>query len=758
MKISKLLRLTQSPHRLGFLPSSSISLENKLPLPIKLSLVALSLGGCSLNANALNNNQLDSLDDFVSLSLHELSELRVTTTASGYLESEATAPASITTLHEEEWRLMNDKTLFDILEQTPGVSISTSQFVFGSDVAIFRGLRDENNAGLKLLIDGQPVEFVYTSGFFYTFETSLNGLDRVEIIRGPGSALYGSDAFAGVINLIPQTDPNKRSASLAIGEQESLDFSLTGGVELGAFEGVNIIGSFNYRRTETSDDREITSDYQTIIDGMQNTSASLAPGNFDDHHEIIESHVSVISDNFRLHWWSWHNLDGGAGPGVADALDPNADIKLDIDFITGRYTWNDLISNDSLEWNTGIQNHYQKIDLRLFPAGAKIPINANGNIILNPNTPISAISSTPVFSDGVIGVTKLTTKRAFTNFAYLIDLGDHRIRAQAGYEYQSMNTSERKNFGNGVLNGSELTVDGTLTNLDDTEFVYAPDSRRHFHFISLQDQWEVTDTIKLIAGVRHDKYSDFGATTNLRATLIWSLENDTTMKFMYGESFQAPSFQELFNQNNPVLLGNKNLKPETINTSEFEWKRSFGDNASLQINLYHYDAENLIAFSPKDGKAQNTSEQQANGAEILFSLKAFDDWHFFAHHSYVSAKDEFNQPVASIPKNTSYFLANWRAKDNLNIAFRALHNANYIRSHTDTRDAIDNKLVFNTTINYTPDLAGSLWNSGQGNKLTLSLIGKNLFNKKNKDPSNGLIANDYPLEGRRIWLNAKYDF
>lgn len=702
-------------------------------------------------------SDLDSLNDFMSLSLQELSQLRVTTTASGYLESQETAPASVTILKQEEWALLGDQTLFDILEQTPGVSVSTSQFVFGSDVAIFRGLRDENNAGLKLLIDGQPVEFVYTSGFFYTFDTSLNGLERIETIRGPGSALYGSDAFAGVINLIPETDPNQRSASLAFGSNNAVELNVNGGTKLAAFNGLTLVGSLNYRQTDGSDDRTIHSDHQTIIDGIQNTSASLAPGQFDDQHERIESHVSLLNDNFKLHWWSWHNLDSGAGPGVANALDPKADIKIDLDFITGRYTWNNVFHDDSLEWNTGVQSHYQMMDLRLFPAGAKLPIDSNGNI-LDYRVPPSKISSIATFTEGVIGITTLTTKRAFTNLAYLIDLGKHRVRAQIGYEYQSMKTSESKNFGTGVLTGNETNVDGKLTELNNTEFVYAPDSRRHFHFISLQDQWEATDNIKLIAGLRHDKYSDFGGTTNLRTTLIWSPYDNTTMKFMYGESFQAPSFQELFNQNNPVLLGNKNLRPETIDTSEFEWKRNFSDNASLQINLYHYDAENLIYFSPQDGKARNTGEQKANGTELLLSLKPFSQWHIFLHHSFVSAKNKWGDPVASIPRNTSYLLANWRAKNNLNFAFKALHNANYMRDKSDHREAINNKLVFNTTINYTINLAGDSSQAKKHNTLTLALLAKNIFNKKTKDPSNDFVANDYPLPGRRIWLNARYDF
>lgn len=748
MKISRLLRLILPLPRLKFLPLAT-SASSALSTPIALS-TSIALSTVVPFSYA---KDFELLNDFMSLSLQELSELRVTTTASGYLESEATAPASITTLKKQEWELMGDKTLFDVLEQTPGVSISTSQFVFGSNVAVFRGLRDENNAGLKLLVGGQPVEFVYTSGFFYNFDTSLNGLERVEIIRGPGSALYGSDAFAGVINLIPETNVQKRSASIGIGENNALELNVNGGIALSALNNVKLVSALHYRKVDTSDDRAIRTDRQSVIDSIQNTSASLAPGYFDDRHEVLEGHVSLIGEQFKIHWWTWHNINSGAGPGVAYALDPEADIQLDLDFITGQYTWDNLFSSDSLEWNTGIQNHYQKIDLRLFPAGSKLPIDSTGKLI--PES--TSISSTVLFTDGVIGITTLNTKRAFTNFAYLIDLNEHRIRAQVGYEYQSMNTSERKNFGTGVLDGSETIVDGSLINLDNTQYIYTPDSDRHFHFISIQDQWDASENLKLIAGVRHDKYSDFGATTNLRATLIWSLYDDTTMKFMYGESFQAPSFQELFNQNNPVLLGNKDLKPETIDTSEFEWKRNFNDNASLQINLYHYEAENLIDYSA-NGKAQNTGEQRANGAELLLSLKPYDNWHFFFHHSFVSTKNKLGQPVASIPKNTSYLLANWRAKDNLNLAFRFLHNANYLREQSDSREAIENKLVFNATANYTMKFEGKSLTPRSANTLTLSLVGKNLFNKKMTDPSIGAITNDYPLQGRRIWLKAKYDF
>lgn len=72
----------------------------------------------------------------------------------------------------------------------------------------------------------------------------------------------------------------------------------------------------------------------------------------------------------------------------------------------------------------------------------------------------------------------------------------------------------------------------------------------------------------LTAGVRHDRYSDFGDTTNPRLALVWEAAYNVTAKLMHGRAFRAPSFSEQYTIN-PVSTGNPDLKSERVGTTEF---------------------------------------------------------------------------------------------------------------------------------------------------------------------------------------------
>ena len=102
-------------------------------------------------------------------------------------------------------------------------------------------------------------------------------------------------------------------------------------------------------------------------------------------------------------------------------------------------------------------------------------------------------------------------------------------------------------------------------------------SKSHLRLhLSLQDEWQLAPDWELTAGVRYDHYSDFGATLNPRAALVWQTSPRLTSKILYGRAFRAPAFDTLYAQNNPVGLGNDSLDPETIDTIELAKNSKFG--------------------------------------------------------------------------------------------------------------------------------------------------------------------------------------
>ena len=702
--------------------------------------------GLLLFLGSLIAPKLLAQNDYFDLSPAELVQVAVTVTASGYRQSSARAPASVSVIEEEVWRATGARTVFDVLATVPGIHISNSQLVFASDTAIFRGIRDDNNAGIKLLIDGQPVEFLYSGGFVYSFDKPLSSLKRIEVIRGSGSAMYGADAFSGVINLITKDEHNANELILRTSQDDSYDLGLHYHLEL---SGLNFIASAQYQRSDDDPDRVVARDAQSDLDLTFATMASLAPGSIDNRYEILDAHLKLSGEQWFVNWWGWRNFEAGAGPGVAQALDPKADIRFRVDLLTAGYQIPDLPVNGQLDLVAGYQQHDQTMRLNVFPAGARLPVGADGNIDFDNPLIITE------FPDGVLGKPKMETERSYATATYLMQLGKHKIRGQIGYENQEMLTEEAKNFANGLLDGTQSVADGTLIDVTGTPYIYAPDSRRYFYHMAIQDDWAINDRWTLNIGVRQDHYSDFGGTTNPRLGLVWKANASTTVKAIYGSAFRAPAFQDQFNQNNPVALGNPDIGPEEIDTYEFDISHTLSRNLLANMVLFHYEADNLISFmfDPVSGvsRAQNQDQLKGKGVEISLHWKALDWLNLYFQHSYVDTELNGGGAAPDVPKNNSYLGSHWRinARTHLNLQFTRVADRSRDRVRGDTRADIDDYITSRMKLAY--DL-----NIGRG--IDLALIGENIFDEEAYEPSNGAIDGDYPLPGRRFWLEARVRF
>src|SRR5207244_3464847 len=142
--------------------------------------------------------------DLTELSLEALMEIRVPTVygASKFEQKTTQAPSSITVVTSDEIKKYGHRTLADVLQSVQGLHVS-----YDRNYA-FLGTRGVNlgdfNSRILLLIDGHRVNNNLTDGAFIdtAFVLDIDLVDRVEIIRGPGSVLYGNNAFFGVINVI----------------------------------------------------------------------------------------------------------------------------------------------------------------------------------------------------------------------------------------------------------------------------------------------------------------------------------------------------------------------------------------------------------------------------------------------------------------------------------------------------------------------------------------------------------------------------
>jgi iron complex outermembrane receptor protein len=147
------------------------------------------------SAGVASNSELEQLS---KLSIFELLEVKI---ASGFLESELNVGSTVSKVTEEQWRKQGARRTFEAIQHVPGVYVSN--YLYGSLVPSFRGFAaaDQFNSFL-LLLDGIPLNaYSSGSGIFGTPNFSLGNLKNIEVIRGPGSAMYGAYAFQGVVSL-----------------------------------------------------------------------------------------------------------------------------------------------------------------------------------------------------------------------------------------------------------------------------------------------------------------------------------------------------------------------------------------------------------------------------------------------------------------------------------------------------------------------------------------------------------------------------
>ena len=188
--------------------------------------------------------------DIYSLDLKSLLDLKVTT-ASKFSEKLADAPGVMSVVTREELDRYGGLTLGEILERVLGLSVSTASFTDRSLVAM-RGDQTKINGGhILFLINGRPTREILEGGLIgdllESFPVSI--LERIEIIRGPGSVLYGSNAFSGVINLITRKADHNELDVTGLGAQGG--GAATSGnllLERGNF---SLVGSSQFHQTPT---------------------------------------------------------------------------------------------------------------------------------------------------------------------------------------------------------------------------------------------------------------------------------------------------------------------------------------------------------------------------------------------------------------------------------------------------------------------------------------------------------------------------
>ena len=686
----------------------------------------------------------ESGDDLFEMSLEQLAQVEVTI-ATGSAQSLKSAPAIATVITAEDIKAMGATELDQVLESVPGLHVSRSANQLSAVYSI-RGNHNATNSQILMLLNGVPVKDIYTGGTPRRFRMPVANISRVEVIRGPGSALYGADAFAGVINVI--TKNSDELAKAAIGARTGSFSSREAWVQHGGLWGDwKVAFSTALSRSDGDRGRIVDADLQTILDRNLGTTATRAPGALDTRYNVRDTHLELSRGEWNVKLWNWDN-SGGVGPGVAQALDPEGrqDItryNLDIGYQNPQWTeqW-------GLDARLGYGYMNSQLHFVILPAGAVVPIGADGNV--NPTAPVGLVS----FPSGLIGDPGMLQRDlTLAVTASYSGWQDQRLRIGVGGQHSGLETNEAKNFGPGVIDGTVSPIGGRLTDVTNTPNVYTPEKRRTLKYVLVQDEWQMNTDWALTVGLRHDQYSDFGSTTNPRLALVWATNDKLTSKLLYGQAFRAPTFVELYVSNNPAFLGNSNIQPETIKTLELGFDYRPADNTRTALNLFSYATKNNIEFKADPAplttvSAQNTEGQRGHGFELEGEWRPSPVVQLRANYAWQNSKrKDTGQRVEDAPGKHAFVNARWNFLANWTAAAQANWIADRKRAVGDTRSAIADY----TTVDLT------LRRRHLAKDLELAASVRNAFKANAREPSNGTIPGDYPLEGRSFYVELKYE-
>ncbi len=628
--------------------------------------------------------------------------------ATGNKQPLTRAPAVATVITAQDIESMGATDLDQALASVPGLHVSMSNVAL-IPLYEFRGIATQYNSQVLVMVNGIAITNVFAGdrgriwgGF------PLENVARIEIIRGPGSALYGADAFSGVINVITKTAADIKGTETGIrtGSFNTKEAWIQHGGELGGLDAAFYLSAGN-----TDGHRGLIPKDKVSRSGPLNT-----------ERKAIDARADLSRDAWRFRA-AIQKREVGAGTGLGGALDPNERGKSTRMYLDLNYDQSDWAPNWDVSGGIGYFDVKETGDpyYTLVPAGvlAAFPNGMLGNPGHSERNTHASVST------------------VYTGFE------QHRLRIGIGYHLSDLyEVTETKNY-DAAFNPLPGMVDAT----NNPSLAYMLPHKRNVSFAFIQDEWNFAQDWTLTAGVRHDKYSDFGSTTNPRLALVWDASYNVVVKAMHGTAFRPPTFSDLYAINNPVKIGNPNLQPETITTDElaFSWQPT----SALQTNLNFFKYRMNSIITSVGNSYQNTGERTGRGLELETTVDASSSLRLTGNYSLQHSIDETTGKDAGMAPHRRYFVqADWRFMPLWQLDTTINHVAGRMREAGDTRPNIPDYTIVNLTLQRKKIAEG--WD------VRAMLI--NLFNQDAWEPTFKAtgVPSDLPLSGRAVYIQLEY--
>ena len=679
-------------------------------IPLKTALLVLVILTLFITGGSYAQSKATELEEIFAI----FSEEEIVVSALKRPQTVSRSPAIMSVITARQIRQMGARTLSDILEMVPGFDITMNKN--GTREIGVRGVLLTDSSKVKILIDGHSINEPATGGATWIFDSLVvDNAKRIEIIRGPGSALYGQNAFLAVINVITKDTDDIDGFQLTTGggSFDTQNHNILFGKE---YKDLKVSGFLDYFDTEGFS-KKIEEDI------ISTDPTSLAPGRSQNEKERTDLNLKLSYKNLEINS-KYMNREKEGYLGFDLALSDDT-------------TWYDTYAFIELNYNLKLSEKFN-----ITPKAYYDYYNSDSWVESRPDG-----FSSGTYPDGIKAVTryKEQTLGFETQFNYNLFEGNELT---FGLQYEWIHQGDI-HYGTNIhpITNAPLSSFTDFTH----DLPFTRKVTRHIYAFYLQDEWSITEDIDFTAGVRHDRFTRFEGTTNPRFGMIWRFIEDANLKLLFATAFRAPNFNEMFFVNNPVEIGNPNLDPEKINTFEAGLDYNFTDHIRGNLNyFYNRIRDRIQKDSQTPSQDQNQGGARIKGVEA--ELKA--EWE---NNNYAYANYTFQDAEETRMRNRLAFVPVHKANFGVNVGFWKYANANLNtfvsgprpREDGDTRRDLPSYTLSNFTLigknfinNF--EVRGSVYN---------------LFDKSFDDPSpKDTVPTDYPQQGISFRIELQYKY
>jgi outer membrane receptor protein involved in Fe transport len=515
------------------------------------------------------------------------------------------------------------------------------------------------------MVDGVTINNSYRGSIYHYLDFPIEMVQRIEVIRGAGSILYGSGAISGVVNIITRSadTENQNSAFLSGGTYENN--------KVGALVSTDVKG------------------FKVSLDAYSQNSNTMIE-NTDRHLKDSAVGLRVQDDHFALVARVKKSSMGNAY-GVIGVEDSNREKYFNVNgtaFVELSYK-NNLSKNNKIALSTGYNRYGQDVEAA------------------HPSATIDKIDA---------------------------------IYKEDGY-FAQLDLISSSIDDNELLLGAKFETAKTITSvweIGNTHISPAsnPDFTRAITSLYLNDNYILSSSLDISAGVRYDHYSDFGNSLSPTVGAVYRVTKKIKLKALYSHAFRAPSWVE--------LTSNPNLQAEKSDSLEAGIIYKPNNEHIIRANFYTSKIDDMIIRSTTYLQ-DSFNKFRGSELEYIYMPNNQIELNFFA--SYIDAKDKHDDALVDIANVLASTALIYDTSNGFSFGSLLKYVSSSKRSKTDTRDELPQSFIFDQTISY------------NFKNFTARLIVKDLFDNSTYyalPPS--ATNNDFNDGGRTLLLKAEMKF